>query len=76
MLVEDDESLNLVNQLGMDNLVAVKVTETSSTKPMVTTAKPIVTTTAAAQKLGLSTKLTASASEVNVYVIAKSEKGQ
>ena len=76
MLVEDDESLNLVNQLGMDNLVAVKVTESSSTKPMVTTTKPIVTTTAAAPKLGLSTELTASASEVNVVVIAKSEKGQ
>ena len=67
----------------MDNLVAVKVTESSSTKPMVTTTKPmvtttkpIVTTTAAAPKLGLSTELTASASEVNVVVIAKSEKGQ
>ena len=79
VLVEDDESLNVVNQLGLDKLVAVKVTESSSstttTTGAATTTKPIVATTAASQ-LGLSTDVTVSASEVNVFVIAESEKGQ
>ena len=80
VLVEDDESLDVVNQLGLDKLVAVKVTESSSsstttTTGAATTTKPIVATTAASQ-LGLSTDVTVSASEVNVFVIAESEKGQ
>ena len=84
MLVEDDESFQLVNQLGLETLVAVRPpstttsTGTTTTNPIVTTTTnpSLVTTTAAAQKLGLSTTLTASVSEVNVYVIAESEKGQ
>ena len=72
VLVEDDESLDLVNQLGLENLVAVKTTESSSSS---SSADSVVTTTVAAQ-LGLSTSVTASASEVNVYVIAESEKGR
>merc|ERR1712032_1798131 len=79
VLVEDDQSANLVNQLGVDKLVAVRPPSTTTTSTATTTTtgttKPIATTTtvAAAQR-GLSTKVTASASEVNVFVIAKSEK--
>ena len=84
VLVEDDESLDVVNQLGLDKLVAVRAptltpssssAATSIAAAAATTTKPAATTTVASQ-LGLSTDVTESVSEVNVYVIAESEKGQ
>ena len=85
VLVKDDASFNVVNELGLDKLVAVRESEltqsssatttTGTTTTTTSTTKPIVSTTVASQ-LGLSTKVTVSLSEVNVYVIPESEKGQ
>lgn len=68
VLVNDDESLNLVNELGMQNLVAVRA--------------PAPGTTAVASKnsevapeLELTATVTDSSSEVHVYVIPESSEG-
>ena len=67
--MKDDESLNLVNELGMQNLVAVR-----APAPGAATANPDDGTTLAPQ-LELTTEVTESSSEVEVYVIPESPDG-
>ena len=70
VLVYDDESLNLVNELGMKNLVAVRAPAPG--KAATTEANDGITV---APQLELTTEVTESSSEVDVYVIPESNEG-
>ena len=69
MLVQDDESLNIVNQLGLENLVAVRAPQLDNAA-----ANPNDGTTVAPE-LDLTTTVTDSSSEVEVYISATSDDG-
>ena len=76
MLVEDDESFNVVNELGLENLVAVRASalDSNTTNTSTTTANPNGDVTVTPQ-LGLTTEVSKPTSEVNVYILTESEDG-
>jgi len=69
VLVNDDESLNLINELGMKNLVAVRTPAPGTAAT--TEANDDITV---APQLELTTEVTESSSEVDVYVIPESNE--
>ena len=69
MLVDDDKSLNLVNELGIENLVAVRAPASDNG------ASDASDGSKAAPQLELTTEVTESSSEVHVYVIPESKDG-
>ena len=68
VLVNDDESLNLVNELGLKNLVAVRA-------PAPGTSTVASDNSEMAPELELTATVTDSSSEVDVYVIPESSEG-
>lgn len=68
VLVNDDESLNLVNELGLKNLVAVRA-------PAPGTSTVASDNSEVAPELELTATVTDSSSEVDVYVIPESSEG-
>ena len=69
MLVQDDESFDVINQLGIQNLVAVRAPQLDNAA-----ANPSDGTTVAPE-LELETTVTESSSEVEVYISATSDAG-
>jgi len=72
VLVEYDESFNVVNELGLENLVVVRASalDSNTTNTTTTTANPNGDVT---PQLGLTTEVSKPTSEVNVYILAESE---